>query len=158
VRVVDDLIVGWVDTSIRDLLRADTSELTRFTYWLVTSIDSTTDLTRHATAQAIVAQHASCAFLGQGVLIPGKAVASIAAHFDLFNGFDEAWLFAIKPDTSKPAGLSTVAPLNLGSDAVPPLLASWMKQSTCSLALGDGVGLNYATTSEPTARLLARGA
>jgi hypothetical protein len=153
-RTAGDVIVGWLDTSIGTVVRHDAGALTRFAYWLVTSVDSSTDLPRNSTARAIVERYEKCAFLGQGLVLPGADAPAVAEEFDLFNGFDEVWFFQTKPEMAKSAGLSIVSPLNLGSDPVPPLLTSWMKQSGCELGLGDGIGLNYATYSEASARLI----
>jgi hypothetical protein len=46
----------------------------------------------------------------------------------------------------KPDDLWIVAPLKI-LDEFPAGLDSWMTNSGCVLGLGDGIGLNYVTTS-----------
>jgi hypothetical protein len=153
-RMADGLTVGWLDTSIGALVRHDAGALARFGYWLVTSVDSSTDLPGNRSARTIVDRYAGCVFLGQGLIVPGTDAVDVAEEFDLFNGFDEVWLFETQPSKAKPRELSIVSPLNLGSDPVPPPLASWMGQVGCELGLGDGIGLNYAAQNEAVAKLI----
>ena len=153
---VDMLTIGWLDASIGAVIRNEPALLSRFAYALVTSVDSAIDLPGTAIGRAIVERHPECGFLGKGLVIPSAKLANISEEFDLFHGFDEVWCFDKKPDVAKPPDFWIVSPLNLSSDAAPPQLLAWMKQSACLLGLGDGIGLNYATTDAETRRFLGR--
>jgi hypothetical protein len=65
---------------------------------------------------------------------------------DYFHGFDEIWLFDVLP-----VSLS-VAPPRFSSDtgclvteARRDAVAAWMRTAGCLAALGDGIGLNFAS-------------
>lgn len=151
-RTVDNLIVGWIDTSIGLLLRADADVLERFRFVLVTSIDSAKNMSDMATAKLIVERCDGCRFLDAALVVPGAIIANIAHEFNLLNGFDEVWCFDKMPTAAKPADLWIVAPLNMDQEEAPRGLGQWMQESECRLALGDGIGLNYATPDESLAK------
>ena len=45
-------------------------------------------------------------------------------------------------------------PLNLNEEEVPPVVLDWMKMSKCTIGLGDGIGLNFATSNEDVGKYL----
>jgi hypothetical protein len=153
-RKVDNLIVGWLPTSIGALLEDEWRVLANFKFVLITSVDSGIDIAEIMMVKLIAGQFRECEPLGRGLLIPGRRIKEIYDATHIFTGFDEMWCFDEKPDMGKPADLWIVAPLNLDQDDLPPSLARWMAESECRLGLGDGIGLNYATPNEVTARLL----
>lgn len=155
-RSVDNLIVGWLDSSIGFLLRNDADVLERFSWVLVTSIDSSKEMTDMITAKRMVERCDGCSFLDTALILPGANLARIAREYNLFNGFDEVWCFEEVPPSTKPADLWIVAPLNLNQEDAPRALGQWMRASGCTLALGDGIGLNYVTQDESIARDLER--
>lgn len=155
-RKVDYLFAGWLETSIRELIRDDARLLARFGFMLVTSVDSTTDIRGLAVAKRIIDEYPSFSFLGEGLVIPGLQFVDVAEAFNLFTGFDELWCFDALPNKHLWADIFLVAPLNLDREDPPPLLAKWMAESGCKLGLGDGIGCNYATPDLATARLLER--
>src|SRR6266567_3473392 len=108
-RDVDGILVNWLDTSITRLLSADTRILSRFAFIMVTSIDSSDDMT--AMSHEIVKRRPGCSLLGGTLLVPGDQIAELA--FELFNGFDELWCFDEKPKQARPRDLWIMSPLNL---------------------------------------------
>jgi len=144
-RTVDKLVAGWIDTSIGTLVRHEPAFLSRFAYWMITSIDSDIALADNRTPGRIVERHVGCAFLGASVLIPRDLGPRVPTEFNLFTGFDEVYLFDARPVTPLPAGVGIVAPADLSVDALSPGLQSWMLESACALGLGDGIGMNLVT-------------
>jgi hypothetical protein len=77
----DGLNVGWVDTSIGALLRRDAQLPQRFGAMLVTSIDSSRDLSKMLEAQEIVRRYRGCGLLGTGLVVPSDRAAEVSAAF-----------------------------------------------------------------------------
>jgi hypothetical protein len=136
---------GWIDTSIEELVRGDPGLLSRYPFVLVTSLDSVTEAANSAVGERLRAWSPECAALGDGVVIPGDALAAAAATFPLFVGFDEIWCFDQRPVDAKPDGVSILPPPEFHSAAPPHPVLEWMRASGCPLALADGLGTNYVT-------------
>jgi hypothetical protein len=153
-RRLQNLIVGWGNTNIRSAV--ETGMLARFSYVLITSIDSATDLSVPSMKSGIAHIDPQCWFLGRGVVVQGQSMVKLAEDRNLFTGFDELWCFDRRPSTPKPDDLWIVAPTNIETDLdrVALRLVSWMAEADCKLGLGDGIGLNYATTLEELANKL----
>src|SRR5207247_1030233 len=74
--------------------------------------------------------------------LPTKLLLEANARSRLFFGFDELWLFPQdgiqpKPDSAVLVGPGRMAQKRLGE------LGKWLNRNQCSLALGDGEGLNF---------------
>jgi hypothetical protein len=123
---------------------------------LITSIDSTTNLSDSVIGKRILAGDPACKFLGSAVIVPGKSVVRIAERMDLFNGFDELWCFDRFPSTPKMEDSWIVSPFNIETGSIPPSLVSWMAETDCKVGLGDGIGLNFATPQSEVAIMLER--
>lgn len=98
---------------------ATTALLRRFGYILVTSVDSSRDLSQLHKAQAIVQRQVGAQFLGHGLLVPSSRVSEATGGFGRFTGFDEVWCFHEAPSLIKPDDVSLVAPLNVATDKIP---------------------------------------
>jgi hypothetical protein len=91
--------------------------------------------------------------LGNGLLVPTRLLREADSQNQIFFGFDEVRFFpsdAIKP---KPNAAWLVGPARIGKEALDSL-GEWMAENSCSLALGDGVGLNFITKARGLTRLL----
>lgn len=150
----DGFYLGWIDTSIGALLHDEAQLAKRFGAMLVTSIDSSRDLSQVRKAQEVVRRYPECRLLSAGLLVPSNRVAEISAAVKLFTGFDEVWCFDEEPSLAKSNELSLVGPLNLETDEIPTGLTQWMRDSKCRLGLGDGIGLNFVTPDVAVAELL----
>lgn len=73
----------------------------------------------------------------------------IALAAEAFTGFDEVWMIAGPPPATDLASMPRATSESTDfSSGVPDGLSSTMKETNCVLILGDGCGLNYATTSQ----------
>jgi hypothetical protein len=80
------------------------------------------------------------------ICIPGDVLVR-ASLCDLFTGFDEVWILADRPPEMNLTDLpSATSETHDFSEGVPPALVEAMSKTRCVLILGDGCGLNYATT------------
>lgn len=73
-------------------------------------------------------------------------------NHEWFTGFDEVYICSSPPEQEKPDSVRITSDRPLTVEPVG--LSSWMKRSTCYLALGDGDGLNFATFDVALAELL----
>jgi hypothetical protein len=151
-RKINHLTVGWLEGSLKSLLDKDVALFGRFPVALLTSVDSTTALSSSAIGQVIIERHPPCKFLGDGIVIPDGLILDVAKSFNLFNGFDETWLFEAGPSLPRPKEGWLVAPLNLNFNELTPSISSWMQATACKLGLGDGIGLNYVAPDEKIAK------
>ncbi|KAA3611940.1 MAG: hypothetical protein DWQ01_07610 [Planctomycetota bacterium] len=75
----------------------------------------------------------------------------------LFAGFDEVWVFIDSPPHKNLNGLPTATSETTDfSEAFPRELNKAFEQHGCLLILGDGCGLNFATTSKKIAQSLTQ--
>lgn len=142
---VNGLIAGWIDRSIGDLVRDKPDILTRFAYAMLTSVDSSTDLGELPTTARVIERYTSCRLIGRGILVPADVLRDLAGEFNLFNGFDEIWMFEHEPTLAKPDEVNLVAPLDLRVEDLPTSVDEWVRTSHCGLGLGDGIGTNFVT-------------
>ena len=64
----------------------------------------------------------------------------------LMAGFDEVWLFDHgRPNKEVPLGIVLTSDAVNFNEQLPEGLETYMRETRCVLALGDGCGLNYAT-------------
>ncbi len=72
-----------------------------------------------------------------------------ALEADVFTGFDEVWIFRNEfPSTTLESLTSATSDGADFSAGMPASLAGAMDRTDCVLVLGDGCGLNYATTED----------
>jgi hypothetical protein len=115
--------------------------------WLaiVRNIDST-----HATdglSNALAFHRVAYNIINGNVCLSIEAIQK-AVSKEVFTGFDEVWIIAGSPPASDlsmlPSATSDGADF---SSRVPEGLLDAMVRTNCILIVGDGCGLNYATTS-----------
>ncbi len=144
---------GWVDSSIHNIINTDWELFSEFKYSLITSIDSCTDLHDLNISQKIVSDLAECELFQHQLLLNSELLLDLSKTFDLFSGFDEIWFFNKRPIATVPAELWIAGPREFTVD-VSNDLKQWMELNQCGLALGDGIGLNYATFSHQLAQVI----
>ena len=139
---------GWLQDSIWDLTESQWEAFGQFPFALVTCVDSTVDVKSTTTAKKIVESDSSCGYIGRSLLVGDARIVDVARRYQLFSHFDEVWLYKERPTADKPGAFSIVAPLDLNNDPLPEGLLKWFIVSGCILGLGDGIGMNYATTQK----------
>jgi hypothetical protein len=93
----------------------------------------------------------------RGVLLLPPGELDQCATVGLFRGFDEIYLCAEWHEEFETFPTRISSDLSDFSEATPLGLDDWMLEAGCLLALGDGVGLNFATPDHEIAeRLSAR--
>jgi hypothetical protein len=152
-RKLQTLAVGWLDINIRAVVEAGL--LSQFGSVLITSIDSSKDLSTSTIRGRIAEFDPACVSLGSGIVVHGESMVRLTAGLNL-SGLDELWCFERFPNTPKPTDLWIVSPFNIETDPIPPRLISWMAETDCKLGLDDGIGLNYGTPWEELSRTLER--
>jgi len=153
-REVNGLSVGWLDTSIGIFLRDRPDVVASYEYALISSIDSTVDLSKASIDYGIVSSLNEREMLGAALLVPSAVVLELAAASKTFTGFDEVWWFQERPTFSKPADAFIVSPLRLDTEPMPHVLHAWMTKTKCQLGLGDGIGMNYVAYQQAVAQKL----
>jgi hypothetical protein len=142
------MFYGWVEDKIWSLAKSNWQIFTELPWCLVTCIDSSPNVTFMMKAEGIHKWEGFCSFLGKGLIVSDGKILNVAKEYNLFNGFDEIWLFRNCPTVEKPDEVSIVPPPpDLSRDAPPKELLEWFNASGCIVGLGDGVGMNYMTTS-----------
>jgi hypothetical protein len=145
---------GRLKDSIGDLTRSRCEIFNQFPYVLITCLDSKKDMINSKTGRKIVEMEESCGFLGRSLVVSDAKILDIAKNYNLFYGFDEIWLYETYPVLDKPEEISLVATLDLSKDAPSQELLEWFYESACVLGLGDGIGMNYLTTSKEIVEFL----
>jgi hypothetical protein len=138
-----DYVAGWLDSSIHDVLQALPNGSKTISFALITCLDSNlqpASLLEKSPELRPLVPHAKS--LGTGLLVPTKLLLEAHASHQLFFGFDEICFFPTKQIKPKPDSLSLVGPGRIDQTKLGKL-GKWMSSNSCSLALGDGEGLNF---------------
>lgn len=136
-----DYVAGWLDSSISEFLEHLPDTFRSTTFALVTSLDSDfspSELLRNSPELKSIANEAKP--LGKGFVVPTSLILKNEAK--IFYGFDEVWFFPHDQISPKPKSTWLVGPNRIDQTALGKL-GSWMIDNECSLAMGDGDGLNF---------------
>jgi len=138
-----DYVAGCLDSSIHDSLGALPRTSEKLKYALITCLDS--DLNPGAllkTSPHLQSVASKAKPLQKGLLVPTKLLLQADSHDRLFFGFDEVWFFPTENIEPKPDSGWLVGPARIDQNELDKL-GAWMTANSCSLALGDGQGLNF---------------
>jgi len=147
-----DYVAGWLDSSISDFLAHFPSGSKTLSVALVTSLDSDlspSKLLVDSPELKFIATKAKP--LGKGFMVSTSLILNSAT--EVFHGFDEVWFFPHTKIAAKPPTAWLVGP-NRITQAKLDKLGSWMASNECSLALGDGDGLNFIVKARGLAKYL----
>jgi hypothetical protein len=136
-------IAGWLDSSIHDFLEVFPPRFDSMKYALITCLDS--NLKPESVLKESPELHSvarQVRVLGGGLLLPTRVLLEADAHNQLFFGFDEIWFFPGEVHKPKPNSAWLVGPARIDQEKLDKL-GAWMSETGCSLALGDGEGLNF---------------
>jgi len=138
----NEYVAGWLDSSIGDFLAELPRSSGSAAYALITCLDSSFDpaslLKKNSSLRAAMN---GVNMLKKGVIVPLKLLQRASLRDQLLVGFDEIWFFPTDRIEPKPESASIVGPNRIDQRTLDKL-GSWMGANGCSLALGDGGGLN----------------
>lgn len=146
---------GWLEDKIWSLTKSNWQIFHELPWGLVTCIDCSPNVASMMKAKEIRKWEGFCSYLGEGLIVSDGKILDVAMEYNLFNGFDEIWLYRDCPDVEKPKEVSIVSTLDLSKETPSKELLEWFKVSGCILGLGDGVGMNYVTTSREIVQFLS---
>ncbi|MHB1424204.1 MAG: hypothetical protein ACYC3I_13595 [Gemmataceae bacterium] len=149
-----DYVAGWLDSSIQDFLDIFSHDDSTAKYALVACLDSNRDLAsllkKSPELKSLTSKSRT---LGTGLLLPTEVLLQANSRSRILSGFDEIWFFPSDSIEAKPAHLSLVGPGRMDQEKLNKL-GLWMSRCSCSLALGDGEGLNFIVKAKGLARCL----
>jgi hypothetical protein len=149
-----DYVAGWLDSSIHDVLQAFPHNSESMEYALITCLDSCLEPSSLLDqSPELLPVKAVARSLGKGLLLPTKLLQQANSQNQIFFGFDEVWFFSSDKIDPKPDSAWLVGPARIGQEAIEEL-GEWMANNSCSLALGDGVGLNFIIKARGPTKLL----
>jgi hypothetical protein len=123
---------------------------------LITCLDSNPDLpsllNRSPELKTVMAEWE---VVGKGLLMPTNLILKTGLCRKLFFGFDEVWFLSSKRMKARPESACLVGPERIDRHKLKKL-TRWMAANSCSVALGDGAGLNFVVRARGLlGRLLA---
>ncbi len=144
-------VAGWLDLSIHDFLAHLPWNAKTMAFALVTSLDSDLApkrlLERSPELQPLAR---SAKAIGDGFLVPSSLLLNLEKP--IFHGFDEVFFFPGDQVTPKPKTW-LVGPRRIDQAKIDQL-GDWMLMNGCSLALGDGDGLNFIMKAQGLVKYL----
>lgn len=148
-------VAGWLNSSVHDFLAAlFPSPAKALRYALITCLDSNPHpASLLDSSPELKSLAAGAKTLGTALLLPTGLLMERGAAHRYFYGFDEIWFFPGEPTQAKPASASLVGPARVDQSRL-DALGKWMSHNACSLALGDGEGLNFVVKARGLVRHL----
>ncbi len=137
-----DYVAGWLDTSIHDFLEVLPRTSSRSAFAMITCLDSNTDLiSLLAKSPDLSSAMNGARQLGNSLIVSSNRLRDPAFRDLVFFGFDEIWFFPTNQIQPKPGSLSIVGPNRIDQEKM-DRIGNWMAENECSLAMGDGDGMN----------------
>ncbi len=135
-------VVGWLDSSILDLIEFLPNKAESLKFALITCLDSNPAPASLIDKSPQLKSLMSVAVpLDKGLLLPTKRLLEAISLHQIFFGFDEIWFFPKEPKEPKPDATSLVGPARIDQQMLTKL-GPWLSSNSCSMGLGDGEGLN----------------
>jgi hypothetical protein len=140
---VNGYVAGWLNSDIDEFLRSLPKNTDSAAFVLITCLDSNADVTGlwHTDRELHAALKDAAIIKKRGLLVPSSLLQKPGVRSLLFHGFDEIWFFPTPEIEPKPEGASIVGPGRIDQKTMEKL-GPWMETNGCSLAMGDGAGLN----------------
>jgi hypothetical protein len=145
---------GWLNSSIHDFLEEIPRPSESIRFALITCLDSSfnvSSLLDRSPALRPLKDEAKS--LGEGLLVPTQRILNGEREHPIFYGFDEVWFFRDAPSHPKPRSITLVGPERIDQNKL-EVVVPWLLSNSCSLAIGDGVGLNLIAKVQGIVRYL----
>ncbi len=150
----NDYVAGWLNLSVCHLMDGFPATYESMQYALITCIDSNKDpASLLQKSPELELLRPAARLLGPGLLLPTRTILASHQRRRIFFGFDEIWFFPKEPAGPKPDTAWLVGPARV-EDRTLNELGGWMTENCCSLALGDGTGLNFVVKARGLIRYL----
>ena len=149
-----DYVAGWLDSSIHDFLDVFSPSSAATKYALITCLDSNwapASLRKKSPELKVLASKART--LGTGLILPTELLLQANSRKRILFGFDEIWFFPSNDIEAKMDAVPLGGPGRIDQEKLNKL-GGWMSHCSCSLALGDGEGLNFIVKAQGLARCL----
>ena len=137
-----DYIAAWLDSSVHEFLKTLPHSFPSINVALITCLDSEAPTALLSKSPELARLAPVAKRLGKGLLVPTSALLDAVLESTVFFGFDEVFFFQDEITTPRPGGLSLVGPEKIDQKTMDGL-GEWMISTSCTLALGDGDGLNF---------------
>lgn len=147
-------VAGWLDSTIPDFLEQLAEIPESMAFALLTCLDSNLRpalLIRKSPELKVLSR--GIQVVGNAILVPTETLITADGLHQVFHGFDEIWFFPDRVIEPKPEGAWLVGPRRIGIASLRKL-GRWMSEYGCSLALGDGEGLNVVVKEGAMAKHL----
>jgi hypothetical protein len=149
-----DYLAGWLNSSIHDFLEATPLKSSKARYALITCLDSNLNPSSlRDRAQEIEPLLSVAQSLGSGLLVSTKRLMEFRSSTRIFFGFDEIFFFKNRITEPKPDLAWLIGPARADQQTM-DRLGQWMLANDCTLALGDGEGLNVIVKARGLVRYL----
>jgi hypothetical protein len=149
-----DYVSGWLASSVHAFLGHLPRASRNLDFALITCLDSHLEprsLLRKSPELKSVARDAVP--VKTGILLPTARMLEATADNQIFFGFDEVWFFPHDKIKPKPDAAWLVGPKRIDQKKLDKL-GPWMAENGCSLALGDGDGLNLIVKARGVVKYL----
>jgi hypothetical protein len=138
-----EYVAGWLDSSIPDFLELLPRNSSSTAFALITCLDSDLNpATLLKNSPELRAALNGATPLKNGLLLPSRRLRDASVRNQIFFGFDEVWFFPTDMVEPKPDSAWIVGPNRIDQTNFHKLW-HWMAENRCSLALGDGEGMNF---------------
>ena len=149
-----DYIAGWLDSSIHDFLEDFSLDDATAKYALITCLDSNGDpASLRKKSPELKSLTSKARTLGTGLFLPTHRLLELNSRNRILFGFDEIWFFPSNSIEAKVDSAALVGPGRIDQEKLNKL-GGWMSRCSCSLALGDGEGLNFIVKAQGLAKCL----
>ncbi len=149
-----EYVAGWLDSSIHEFLQVVPGNSKSLAYAFITCLDSNLDpASQLRKSPQLKALNSAIKPYKRGLLVPTSQLQQADANDQIFFGFDEVWFFPRQLMEPKPDSAWLVGPARIDQIKL-DALGNWMARSSCSLALGDGEGLNFIVKAQGVVKWL----
>ncbi len=146
------LQIGYIPTGNISVVLNDWRNLfLRYAFVVIACVDSDDEPAEYRDVEECFLKAGCVVEKLEGRFIIPNGEATLDTIIETFTGFDEIWFYDKKPSSElgeplMPQGISVTDMTEPFHNEIVEDIRKWMSWSYCRIALGDSVGLNYAST------------